>query len=457
MKTDGKFIIESGGITQGIQKELGLSVGECKQLGSIWTQIINEFDGENNGQKNMTVTNNRGKNADKSTNYFVYTNAVIEFSKECWQRIVNLVNNALHKNIEIESDSPSIEESCKNNNNEITNSSSDNSRKKLPEIISTPELDNWFLDARTYVIRSTPSGDEVVEIFNPPSQVIKEWQETYEKEHGKMNFPTAVKYLNENPDLPNEIQEYIKKAFGMCDGDVSNNKQGRLGTCHLLSCRDELGDDEELSYIVDNIVKQNNDGTVTVTFFGTDDGNGNPLSYTFTNKEVADSYKYKRSDGTVNSSDPDDAALELGYQKLREYALSMQNQLSEETASISFDINQEYLNLRLDYLENNQDKDEKYTQLYEYLVQNLSDLKKMDEFEMIEKLKQDNMYESYCSCPFGQNIDNLVKLQNEYQEINKSYSYCNNLRVFWDGEDKVQSLGSHMSITFTRILVRCRY
>ena len=47
MKTDGRFIIKSGGITQGIQKELGLTKEECKKLGSIWTQIINEFDGKN--------------------------------------------------------------------------------------------------------------------------------------------------------------------------------------------------------------------------------------------------------------------------------------------------------------------------------------------------------------------------------------------------------------------------
>ena len=35
MNTDGKFTILSGGITQGIQKELGLSDNECKKLGNI--------------------------------------------------------------------------------------------------------------------------------------------------------------------------------------------------------------------------------------------------------------------------------------------------------------------------------------------------------------------------------------------------------------------------------------
>lgn len=47
-RIDGYFRIDKGGITQGIQKELGLSSQECKQLGSVWTQIINEFDDSNN-------------------------------------------------------------------------------------------------------------------------------------------------------------------------------------------------------------------------------------------------------------------------------------------------------------------------------------------------------------------------------------------------------------------------
>lgn len=64
-RIDGRFIIDKGGITQGIQKELGLSNQECKQLGSVWTQIINEFDDSNNIQ----VTNNKNETPNKSNNY----------------------------------------------------------------------------------------------------------------------------------------------------------------------------------------------------------------------------------------------------------------------------------------------------------------------------------------------------------------------------------------------------
>ena len=94
MKADGKFIIQNGGITQAIQKELGLSNQQCKELGSIWSQIINEFDNPNN----MQISNNNNEIPNKSNNYTVYKGAIIEFSKDCWQKIVNLINNSLSNN-----------------------------------------------------------------------------------------------------------------------------------------------------------------------------------------------------------------------------------------------------------------------------------------------------------------------------------------------------------------------
>lgn len=99
-KIDGQFIIRQGqGITQGIAEELGLSKDECKQIsGSIWNQIIQEVE----NQENLNVTNNNGAKPNRSNNFLVHTDAVIKFSKECWNRIVGLVNNALGKNIQVE-------------------------------------------------------------------------------------------------------------------------------------------------------------------------------------------------------------------------------------------------------------------------------------------------------------------------------------------------------------------
>lgn len=98
-RIDGKFIIKQGGITQGIASELGLTRAECKQIGgSIWTQVINDF----NNEQNMNVQNNRGATPNADNNYTVHENAVITFSKECWGRIIALINNALGKNIQVE-------------------------------------------------------------------------------------------------------------------------------------------------------------------------------------------------------------------------------------------------------------------------------------------------------------------------------------------------------------------
>ena len=118
-RIDGHFRIDKGGITQGIQKELGLSSQECKQLGSVWTQIINEFDDSNN----MQVSNNKNETPNKSNNYEVHKDAIVQFSKDCWKRIVDLVNKTLHKNIQIE-EAENIEKktntSPKNNNDTAT-------------------------------------------------------------------------------------------------------------------------------------------------------------------------------------------------------------------------------------------------------------------------------------------------------------------------------------------------
>ena len=118
-RIDGHFRIDKGGITQGIQKELGLSSQECKQLGSVWTQIISEFDDSNN----LQIANNKNETPNKSNNYEVHKDAIVQFSKDYWKRIVDLVNKTLHKNIQIE-EAENAEETAntspKNNNDTAT-------------------------------------------------------------------------------------------------------------------------------------------------------------------------------------------------------------------------------------------------------------------------------------------------------------------------------------------------
>ena len=86
-KIDGKFVINQGGITQGIASELCLTGEECNKIGkSIWNQIIQEFD----NPENMEVQNNNGQKANASNNYLVHKDAVVSFSQACWQKIVGI-------------------------------------------------------------------------------------------------------------------------------------------------------------------------------------------------------------------------------------------------------------------------------------------------------------------------------------------------------------------------------
>lgn len=139
-RIDGRFIIDKGGITQGIQKELGLSNQECKQLGSVWTQIINEFDDSNNIQ----VTNNKNETPNKSNNYQVHKDAIVQFSKDCWRRIIDLVNKNLHKNLQIEEpeivDETQEANSSKNTNNDTITTNKQNVESAFNELKSMTGL-----------------------------------------------------------------------------------------------------------------------------------------------------------------------------------------------------------------------------------------------------------------------------------------------------------------------------
>ena len=192
------------------------------------------------------------------------------------------------------------------------------------------ELENWKLDWELYVDADDIEKEnemcdyhfehkkEILDIYNG-------WYQEYLAKHNgeEMNFMTAMQYLKDNPNEDESIKEFIKKSFGICDGEVSKNQQMGKGSCHLLSCRGELddSDDAELQEIARNIVKQNEDGTVTVTFAGIKDEEGKSLQFTIKNEEIKDSYtKFDKSTGYIGgSTDPDNAALELGYEKLKDF------------------------------------------------------------------------------------------------------------------------------------------
>ncbi|MBO7672112.1 hypothetical protein J6S88_01760 [bacterium] len=195
------------------------------------------------------------------------------------------------------------------------------------------ELENWTLNWDLYV--NTDDIDEEESMcdyhFDHKKEILdmyNGWYQEYLAAHDgvEMNFITAMQYLKDNPDEDEAVKEFIKKSFGICDGDVSRNQQQGKGSCHLLSCRAELEDSDnpEIQEIVRNLVVQNEDGTVTVTFAGVRDEQGNPLQFIIKNEEIKDSYT-NFDESTVlrgGSTDPDDAALEIGYQRLKEYLIA---------------------------------------------------------------------------------------------------------------------------------------
>ena len=97
---DGKFTIRSGGISQAIRDELGLTQDECNKLGkSVWTQIFEQVKAQDQ-QSNIYEGGSDAWGSPKE-NFKVYKDQTIEFSKEIWANIVKLVNDKLGKNIQV--------------------------------------------------------------------------------------------------------------------------------------------------------------------------------------------------------------------------------------------------------------------------------------------------------------------------------------------------------------------
>ena len=147
-RIDGQFVIKQGGITQGIAKELGLSSAECKQMGSIWNQIVEELNKPNN----YTIDNN-GKNNQKG-NLTVQAGAVVKFTKDCWQKIVDIVNNALGKNIKV------AEENTKENNAELGNNLIERFNKEFPNSKSS----TYYVALANYLELNNGDKDKINEL-----------------------------------------------------------------------------------------------------------------------------------------------------------------------------------------------------------------------------------------------------------------------------------------------------
>lgn len=96
---DGRFKIQRGqGISQAIATELGLNAQQCRKLGSVWNEIFKEVDKQNEQTKIYSGGNDL--HGPTNRNYVVHTNQIVGFSKEIWNKIVQLVNAKLGTNIQ---------------------------------------------------------------------------------------------------------------------------------------------------------------------------------------------------------------------------------------------------------------------------------------------------------------------------------------------------------------------
>ena len=193
---DGKFIIESGqGLTQGIQKELGLTDEQCKQLGSIWTQIINEFD----NPENMKVTNNGSTAPNKSNNYLVCANAVVEFSANCWNKIVVWINNALKTNISTLEDAEDIpdeqqtaeekEQICKQAYEKIR---ANINKLNLPQGVDKSNIEQKLLNIYQSHLKNLPETTQNADMANSMLYELVKDSPLSENEKFKFSIKTAA-------------------------------------------------------------------------------------------------------------------------------------------------------------------------------------------------------------------------------------------------------------------------
>ena len=68
-----------------------------KQLGSVWLKIFKEVDRQQEQNiaegRNSIYSGGNDLNGDCSQNYVVNENQFVEFSKDIWTNIINIVNN----------------------------------------------------------------------------------------------------------------------------------------------------------------------------------------------------------------------------------------------------------------------------------------------------------------------------------------------------------------------------
>ena len=328
------------------------------------------------------------------------------------------------------------------------------------------ELEEWTLDYDFYVDRT---GFEYTEYYKNSNDDEKEeklcdrayrnhkdvaeiystWYQNYLNTHNgiEMNFLSARQYLKDNPDEKPEIKEFIKRCFGICDGNVSNNKQMGLGVCVLLSAREKMEDETILNDKVKNIVKQNDDGTVTVTLFGLRIKNENneyePMQFTLKNEEIKESYTILNNENEYvgGPTDPDDAALVIAFRKLAEFLNKEYPIKSKEEIEKYYDNKKkEALDLQSEILNKLNDETGR---LYSYLLEKEAELKETGNVPNLMGKMDDAKNCSEHGWPFISGIlENPETYFDEIKSLNMGIDIENLKKLFNDRKNALDGMNN---------------
>ena len=168
-RIDGHFIVNTN-LATSIRNELGLSEAECKQMGSIWDQVLNEA----NNSSNYEVANKNQKQ-NQQNNLTVQVGTVIKFTKECWTRIVDMVNNALKSFSDKQIQAEEADEYHDNIN------LGESAIQKFNEENPKAESSTYYTDLAEYLIRYGNDKEKLEKLKSNPqftglAQYIEDYQ-----------------------------------------------------------------------------------------------------------------------------------------------------------------------------------------------------------------------------------------------------------------------------------------
>lgn len=239
-RIDGKFVIQrKDGITQGIANELGLSQQECKQIGgSIWAQVIQEC----NSSDNMQVQNNKGINPNADNNFMVHENAVVTFSKECWNKIVNLINTALGKNIQVEE-----AEDVEANQNVSNTQATEETKELTPQQIQRRDEHKALVEEAVKLLKSNWDITGLGEHFKTPEdkalflKCLDEVEyQADNKEDGSGHAQNGIVYIETNNSRLKSKSEMMKLLIHEANHAFLQNKAKQNNTLNYPTKAEEI-------------------------------------------------------------------------------------------------------------------------------------------------------------------------------------------------------------------------